>query len=1208
MERRSVRHWGLVLCGALLGAWGCGGGDWSDEPSRPDLDRIGTGKSDIPGYFSYVSAPDFGCGVKHEGKFKGKDSAHAFDFELKKGMRYTFELSADYAMYKGAAVAVFDKTTGDRVALDRRVYGRSAAVTYVPPADGSYVVGAYSVKWTATGDYTLRAVCQLEAMKPRKPGQTDFESLERQHSLRWLTPQGGALETAKAAEAPTGRTGDVEEADIYKVENNRLFYLNTYRGFIVYDIKDPKQPKLISRLPVYGYPVEMFIQNNTVYALIRDALYLTQDKGKLTFKRHHVSQLVAIDIQNLAAPKVLQRVDVIGHLKEGVSRKIGDTIYVVSHQPRGYFWGWDWEQDPKDKDKEQAWVYSFNVANPKNLKLVDKLKIFEGGSYSENDPATGAYKSRTFDNLTLSATANTLMVVENWRKYGSVYGSQYQCGQSESLQQAIVSVVDISDTQGKIKLHTKFESYGAIGDQFKQTYVYDKNTAKGYYLGLFARREWQSQSCTGTSRIENNLEVWDISDGQNPKRVGKLQFGKPNETIRGSVFDPERRVAFAITAENVDPLYALSFATPSQPKVLSEVDGLSGDMNVFRFIADRNFLIGIGQDNSSTCTGFGSPTTGWSSNVAVSIIDVKNLDKIRLVQRACVTVTDASWVGSQVNWNLDQAHKMLGMHSDGVKNIISVPVYYTKKQPAGSWFWYRRETAVGLMSWDLTKYDPQKDHLNQDVLANHGTVIHADGEVRRSVVFTHKGVSSRRKMINLSNTHMAVVDIEDLDKPQSDSQVEIAPYSGGLFRFGGYMVERIGRSWDQERPTEFRVKKVGANLDQAAAVAKFTVNGQVQQALPVGDNLVIFRRTRNAQTNKWTTDAVVYGLKNPTKPQELATVKLPLSYVPYYRYRCGVPSYTFGGSSSLVVSGNVIAMLKHEYSSQLQQSTTSMLFVDLSAPTNPAITEEKLPTKKDRTYLDLVVDSTKGALYLNYREKVGELKVDQVTFDRVKYYSQRWKKSYAGWTGDKGTNIPGQLIKSWSAWGKQILTYDKTYDMLKDGGWRESTRLNLLMPTFSSGPQGPKAILFDSHTFTGYFIKDLVLDGSTLYINAREQYTFSPGPVPLGGWMPYKPSPDELSIFKINFFKLQKVFSESLGTEYVELMGTHQGHLFLNMPSDGILAVNVTNPAKPYGEHFLRTVGYATQVEFAGNTAYVPAGHYGIYELDLSGGAKLTLE
>ena len=50
----------------------------------------------------------------------------------------------------------------------------------------------------------------------------------------------GAAESAVDKAPPGGRLADVEEADIYKVDKNRLFYLNTYRGFMIYDVNDTR--------------------------------------------------------------------------------------------------------------------------------------------------------------------------------------------------------------------------------------------------------------------------------------------------------------------------------------------------------------------------------------------------------------------------------------------------------------------------------------------------------------------------------------------------------------------------------------------------------------------------------------------------------------------------------------------------------------------------------------------------------------------------------------------------------------------------------------------------------------------------------------------------------------------------------------------------------------------------------------------------------
>ncbi len=804
---------------------------------------------------------------------------------------------------------------------------------------------------------------------PLYPGQTEFTNHEPGNGYgdgRFSGAEsdsankGGAAPPAPSGQVPgappSGRVADVEEADIYKVKDNRLFYLNTYRGFLIYDMTDPKKPKKISRLPVYGYPIEMFIEGNTVYALIKDALYLTQVKGKLQFKRHNVSQLVSIDISDLSNPKLLKSVDIVGQLREGVSRKVENTIYVVSYISRYYYWGWNYYGNSSNQQKEQAWVYSFNVADPKNLKLVDSFKIFEGGGYASS--GKNYSESRYFQGVTISATSNALMVVENWRQYGYFSGSPYNCGSSVSLQQALVTLVDISDSKGTIKTHAKFTTYGALSDQFKQTYVYDKKSGKAHYYGIFARREWSSQNCSGSSITQNTIESWDVTDGKNPKKVDALPFGKKNETVRGSVFDPERRTAFAITARNIDPLYAISFANPADLKITSEVDGLSGDMNVFRFINDKKFLIAIGRDNSTTCTGFGDPSTGWSTNVAVSVIDVQDLSKIKLVQRKCVAVKNTSWVNSELNWNRDQAHKMIGMHSDGKVNVITVPVYYWKKSSSGQGWYHGYESAVGMMSWDLSKYDPAKTHLQQDVLVNYGTVIHPRGKVKRSVVFTHKAATDRRMVLNLSDTHVSLVDIEDLKSPQHQSLLEVASYHNALFRFGNYMVEHIRPtdyyySSDDDAPSEFRVLalgKPGDRLEDAKEVATIVVGG-VEKAVPFKDNLILFRRVRHEVKTKYgksyqyASEAQVYSLADPTKPKKLGSVELPGLVLPYYRYWCGFDGfwggywfdYGYYGSNSWTVTDSAMVFLNYGYDYTSGSSKRRLLFLDLTSLAKPKV-------------------------------------------------------------------------------------------------------------------------------------------------------------------------------------------------------------------------------------------------------------------------------
>ena len=1091
------------------------------------------------------------------------------------------------------------------------------------------------------------------------PGQTEFSNEEPENagtSFNNFGPDAplasadaggrGTLESAAPAPgAPSGREGTVEEADIYRVDNNRLFYLNTYRGFIIYDVNNPKAPKRISRLPVYGYPVEMFIEGSTVYALLRDALYLTQKRGELRFERHNVSQLVTIDISDLENPRILKRIDITGELREGVSRKIEDTIYVVSSIPQYYHWGWGYGRP--ENQQEQAWVYSFNVGDPEDPQLVEKLKIFEGGSYNnEGDCIRGfcpaaASENRSFSGLALSATSNALMVVENWQTYS--YSNEIgRCGNSESTQQALVSVVDISDPAGDIRLHTRFETRGQLTDQFKQTYVFDEATQKGTYVGIFARNEWSSENCSGGRVIRNTLESWDVTDGDKPTQLDAVTFGKEDETVRGSAFDPERKVVYAITARQIDPLYAISYADPSNLEVLSEIDGLSGDMNVFRLIGDNRYLIGIGRDNSSTCTGFADPgeTGGWrSTNIAVSIIDVRNVDAIRLVQRECVAVQNAEWVGSSLNWNLDQAHKMIGMHSDSRANVITVPIYYyARSSDTDDWWWYRRQTAVGVMSWDLAKYDDTKDETQQSVLQNFGTIIHPEGEVKRSAVFTHRGETDRRMVINLSDTHLSIADIDDLSRPVPQSVVEVAPYVQQLFRFGDYLVEQTGNGGfgyyfdgGQRDKAEFRIKKAGeGRLDDAPVVASFAV-GQIQRVVKHGDKLVLFRYVQDAvDPGRFgydrSTDALIYDLSDPTAPKRLSSVRLPRDVMPYYRFWCGTGDYwggyAFGQQNNWVDFESGLAFLTHRWDDNFSESKRILVYLDLSDAADPKVSETELgvdgkpatigliPVGGDSFYettsrytLGLVPDGAdRRGFYINYKLDMVR-NGNESELRKVQYWAERWAPQDGKLTSGKSLNTPGQLLRTYARDGETLfLTQDASYTRERtDYGhnWRPTFRLHLLRALERDGRS--LAELLDSQRFNDLHLQDLVISDGRLVLNARKASHYYLYDAVEGDSSDWRDFSDQLIIFDLSKHHLDETFRAPTATYNAQLMGTYKDELFVNLPGDGVLALNLKNPGNPFGTRFLRTLGYASHIEFAKGTAYVASGNFGVFEFGVGG-------
>ncbi len=1077
-----------------------------------------------------------------------------------------------------------------------------------------------------------------------KPGQTDFTSTDTASGRELGQTAGGAKggavpastnAPAADAAAPGDRVADVQEADIYKIDKNRLFYFNTYRGFMAYDVNDAQHPKLLGRLPVYGYPVEMFVEGTTVYALLRDVLYLTQDGGRFSFQRRNVSQLVTIDVSNPGSPQLLNATDIVGELKEGVSRKIDDTIYVVSSIPQWYWYGW---QSPGAmQPKEQAWVYSFNVADAKRPVLVQQLKIFEGGSVQEYDQQSSYYK--TFTGVTIAATANALMVVENWSVSSwnngtSMVGSG--CGSYESNQQAVVSIIDVSDPTGKIRLHTSFKTAGWLGDQFKQTYVYDTATKTGTYYGIFNRQVWSSAGCSGAFRTQNALESWDVTKGDAPVRLSRLDFGKDRETVRGTTFDVDRKVAFAITAQQIDPLYALGFADRANLKILSAIDGLSGDMSVFRPITDKaggQFLMGIGRDTTDTCTGFQMDATMRSTNMAVSIIDVRDLANIHLVQRQCVAIQNASWVTSDISWNLDQAHKMIGMFSDAAANVVTVPVSYYKQTNDKDAWWYGYETAVGSMTWDLGAYDPQKAPAAQSVLKNFGTFVHPNGQVQRSILFTHDGSATgappERMMINLSDTHMSIASIQDLAAPKLQSIVEIAPYETAVFRFGQYVVEEVqsqryyGWGVNQDR-TEFRVFAAGGDLEQKTPVATFAL-GQVARVFKHGDDqLVAIRYIQQPQTKTSPTyvppviEAQVYDLRDPAHPRAAGKATLPSDVSLYYGYWCGNwfwGAYGFYGMANNVISTTSgLEIIGQSWANNTQ--TNRLISLDLTNADAPTVSTTVLSTTDywEAGY-GLVADPVDPTgFYLTYRTHVGDTKMGDLTLAVFKNYAQRWDLVGGKWQGGAAVNLPGRLTSTYAnaAGARMFVTQDYRWFWVDDpsgkvgGGHGDSTlRLSLLRQT-----SGGKAELLDARSFDGIYPSSMVMEGETLMVVGRHQsygYYYPVGGVgggPIAADLRSSalsvPAPiaddgsDRLMTFDLAGGTFASRFDGATGMYGSDLVGVHAGRLLVNLQGDGFLVVDVSNAAAPRGVRFVRTLGWAQNIEFAGKDVYVASGYFGI--------------
>ena len=169
--------------------------------------------------------------------------------------------------------------------------------------------------------------------KDRSPGQTSFISAPFPNGGAGDTNAPGAGEGGAGAGSGGGGAApasgrQVEETDLYRLDGTRLYYLNGYRGLMVFDVSNPDAPKLLGRSPIFGSPVDMVVHQGIATVVVADWYDVNPDGSP--FYGSVVRGLDATDPTNI---KVLGDAHLGGWVSD--DRVVGNVLYAVSED-----WGW----------------------------------------------------------------------------------------------------------------------------------------------------------------------------------------------------------------------------------------------------------------------------------------------------------------------------------------------------------------------------------------------------------------------------------------------------------------------------------------------------------------------------------------------------------------------------------------------------------------------------------------------------------------------------------------------------------------------------------------------------------------------------------------------------------------------------------------------------------------------------------------------------
>jgi hypothetical protein len=246
---------------------------------------------------------------------------------------------------------------------------------------------------TAPGNTeTGTALPELDVVTFPEVGSTEFETATEEqatNSSSWSS-KGGATTGASAtdsagtaapaeeqgANAGTGDdatsvTREIVEADIVQMNGSILYVLNSYRGLVLIDMSDPDKPFVSGRVPFQATPVDMYLRDGRAYIVMSDYFTYWQfddDSDPLGF---HGSRILVVDVDDPTNPQSITGYNIDGEVTD--TRIVGDVLYAVSHRNPDY-----WRYDTDDWE-DTTWVLSINIADPDNIREVDR-ETFPGAS------------------------------------------------------------------------------------------------------------------------------------------------------------------------------------------------------------------------------------------------------------------------------------------------------------------------------------------------------------------------------------------------------------------------------------------------------------------------------------------------------------------------------------------------------------------------------------------------------------------------------------------------------------------------------------------------------------------------------------------------------------------------------------------------------------------------------------------------------------
>ncbi len=432
-----------------------------------------------------------------------------------------------------------------------------------------------------------------------REGQTDFSSAPpgggggQRENAAGDDDDSAAGDSGDSPKSPTagGESGgpkrDVEETDLYRLDGDRLYYLNAYRGLMVFDVSNVDQPRLLGRSAIYGQPVQMIVRDGVASVVVADWYGVGDDGAPF-----HGSIVRGIDATDPAHMKVVGEAKLGGWVKD--TRVVGDVLYAVTEK---YSWDTGW--------------YGYAEG--------DRAAVSSGASVSVASVNLAGGRVAAIDNYDVPGyggvfhvTAESILLASDVTAGGDANNYGTPTGETE------LRYLDIRDPGGKIaqrgtaRVGGSVQSWGADQGRWNLDFADGKMAHAVARTNAYGGRD-------GTSSI--TLSTVDFTNPDAPVVAGQLEVASPGWDAAAR-FDGTRLYLTPTTwgcgfggasGSLSTPLDVYDFADPARPVKLGST-AIEGQIDLMIPNGDRLFALG----HHYSCDG------DYASPIALAYFDVSD--------------------------------------------------------------------------------------------------------------------------------------------------------------------------------------------------------------------------------------------------------------------------------------------------------------------------------------------------------------------------------------------------------------------------------------------------------------------------------------------------------------------------------------------------------------------------------------------------------